>query len=173
MKREIAHVQDRKIHRYTSISRDLLQFSQIEKLVDSKVKEIRVIYESLNGINKNINSLRGKNDPDSLKKMEELQKNLEEKDREYSDYVNQVSEGSITEKIIGELKKNPKDLVSENSLLKEKVPPINDSLSRSIQIMVEKKFLHDSIKREYSRKNIDYYSEINMTRLPADSIDRL
>ena len=43
--------------------------------------------------------------PDSLKKMEELQKNLEEKDREYSDYVNQVSEGSITEKIIGELKK--------------------------------------------------------------------
>ena len=105
MEREIAQLQDRKIHRYTSISRDLLQFSQIEKLVDSKVKEIRVIGESLNGINKNINSLRGKNDPDSLKKMEELQKNLEEKDREYSDYVNQVSEGSITEKIIGELKK--------------------------------------------------------------------
>lgn len=173
MGKQLDQVQDRKIHRYASISRDLLQFYQIEKLVDSKVKEIRVINESINGINKNINSLRGKNDPDSLKKLEELQKNLEEKDREYSDYVNQVSEGSITEKIISELRKNPNDLVSENSLLKEKAPPINDSLSSSIQIMVEKKFLYDSIKREYSRKNIDYYSEINMTRLPADSIDRL
>ena len=173
MGKQLDQVQDRKIHRYASISRDLLQFYQIEKLVDSKVKDIRVINESINGINKNINSLRGKNDPDSLKKLEELQKNLEEKDREYSDYVNQVSEGSITEKIISELRKNPNDLVSENSLLKEKAPPINDSLSSSIQIMVEKKFLYDSIKREYSRKNIDYYSEINMTRLPADSIDRL
>jgi hypothetical protein len=174
MEREIAQEADNeKIHRYTSISSDLLQFSQIEKLVDSKVKELRVIRKSLNSINKNINSLRGKNDPDSLKKLEELQKNLEEKNREYSDYDNSISSGEITEIIISELKKNPRDPLSENSLSKDKIPPRDISLSRSIQMMVEKKFLHDLIKIEYSRKNIDYYLEINNTSDSENLLSRL
>lgn len=160
----------RKVHRYTSLSKDLLQFSEIEKIVDSKVNEFRGINKSINTINREINSLKGKTDPESLKKIEELEKNKEIKNKEYNDYSDSVTKGSLTEKIISELKKSESPIQLQD---RGKIPIGGSSLTGPIQKMVEKKFSHEEIKNSYAKRNLDYYQEINGGSVHADVINKL
>jgi hypothetical protein len=160
----------RKVHRYTTLSKDLLQFSQIEKIVDSKVKEFRGMNKSIISTNKEINSLKGKEDPDSLKKLEQLQKDLEVKNMQYKEYSDSVTKGSLTEKIISELKKSESPIQLQD---RGKVPIGGSSLTGPIQKMVEKKFSHEEIKNSYAKRNLDYYQEINGGSVPADAINKL
>jgi len=164
--------ESRKIHSYANISSDLIQLSLIEKSINSKVKEFRGITESINSINREINSLKNSDNENDKKKIDVLRQNIDGKNKEYLNYNDSITKGGITEKIISELKGKASEEISQES--KAKAPSDGrSSLSIIIQIMVEKRFLHEEIKNSYGRKNLDYYQEIKGVKSIADSINRL
>ncbi len=144
---------------HASLLTDIKNFKRISSLIDDEVKLFNSISDSINSLSKQIIILEKIGDDASKKEAEKLNDQKKEKQKLYDNYPADIEKGSITEKVL----KNLKD--SSRVFSDSQQEAIRNPLSRSIQIMIERRFIHNEIKNSFAKKNLNYFTEIANSRI--------
>ena len=145
---------------HASLATDIKNFKRISSLIDDEVKNFNSISDSINSLSKQIIILEKIGDEVSKKESEKLKVTKSEKEKEYNDYQkNNIDGGKITQNVLNNLKDSAR--VFSDS----KQESVKNPLSKSIQIMVERRFIHNEIKNSFGKKNLNYFTEIANSRV--------
>ena len=144
---------------HSSSATDIKNFKKISSLIDDEVKNFNSISDSINTLSKQIIILEKIGDEVSKKEAEKLKAQKDEKQKVYDNYPVDIEKGSITEKVLNNFKDSAR--VFSDS----KQEAIRNPLSTSIQIMIERRFIHNEIKNSFAKKNLNYFTEIANSRV--------
>lgn len=149
---------------------DIIVLKKISDMISKNVKNFNDIIKNTNSLKKQINDLKIKNDPANDKIIEDLTKDLEQKNNDIKDYDKKISGGDIAKEVITSIRntdvRNPENAIRENLQLvgyegKELNIVTKDSAYNYVQMLVIKKFKHNSIREEFSKKNVNFFDVKN------------
>jgi hypothetical protein len=144
---------------HSSSATDIKNFKTISSLIDDEVKNFNSISDSINTLGKQIIILEKIGDEVSKKEAEKLKAQKDEKQKLYDNYSSDIEKGSITERVLNNFRDSAR--VFSDS----KQEAIRNPLSASIQIMIERRFIHNEIKNSFGKKNLNYFTEIANSRV--------
>jgi len=160
----------RKTHpRLTTTGIDLIILKTIDDLVTEEVRKYNSKIKSINSDQKELNGLKEKNDEESEIKKNELTDSIKKKTEDNKKYQEEIESGNATRKIMESIKNteviNPENAIRENLQLVgyngkdvDKVTP--HSAEIHIQKILKSKFLHNDIRNEYSKRNLNYFDSL-------------
>lgn len=167
-------------HRHSP--RDIDNFKRISLLIDKEVKSFNSISDSIKSLDNQIKILERSGSDTDQKEAEKLRGVKQGKEDDYERYLESIKEGEITGNILknftdsglstdtGEI-----DIIGEPRQPGGIKNPIDQpkqyDVRRSIQIMVEIRFMHNEIKNSFGKKNLNYFSEIAKAKEIANSRD--
>jgi hypothetical protein len=159
---------------------DLIVLKTLDDLVKEEVRKYNTQIKSINSDQKELNGLKEKNDETSLNRKKELEENIEKKNSDVKKYEESLEGGKVTREIIESLKntevKNPENAIRDNLQLEgyvgkdlNKVTPISAEIY--VQKLLNSKFRNNEIRNTYSKRNLNYFSEIAKAKEIANSRD--
>jgi hypothetical protein len=159
---------------------DLIVLKTIDDLVKEEVRKYNTQIKSINSDQKELNGLKEKNDETSLNRKKELEENIEKKNSDVKEYEESVEKGIVAREIIISLKntevKNPENAIKDNlQLTGYNGKDLNVVTPRTaetyVQKMLNSKFRNNEIRNKFSKKNLNYFSEIAKAKEIANSRD--
>jgi hypothetical protein len=148
---------------------DLIVLKTIDDLTSEEVRKYNSKIKSINSDQKELNSLKKKEDETSLNRKKELEENIERKNSDVKKYEEILEGGIVAREIIISLKnsevKNPENAIRDNLQLasyagKELnvVTPI--TAETYVQKMLNSKFRNNEIRNKFSKKNLNYFDSL-------------
>ena len=163
-------IQARKTHPSLSTTGiDLIVLKKIDDMASEEVKKYNTNIKSINSDQKELDSLKEKNDEESEIKKEELINKIKEKEMGAKKYISDLEEGIIASTIVESIRnvevRNPENAVRDNLQLvgyvgKELNKVTAQGAMRHTQSLLNLKFRNNDIRNEYSKRNLNYFDSL-------------
>jgi hypothetical protein len=133
------------------------------------VKKYNTNIKSINSDQKELDSLKEKNDEESEIKKEELINKIKEKEMGAKKYISDLEGGIIASTIVESIRnvevRNPENAVRDNLQLvgyvgKELNKVTAQGAMRHTQSLLNLKFRNNDIRNEYSKRNLNYFDSL-------------
>jgi G3E family GTPase len=163
-------IQARKTHPSLSTTGiDLIVLKKIDDMASEEVKKYNTNIKSINSDQKELDSLKEKNDEESEIKKEELINKIKEKEMGAKKYISDLEGGIIASTIVESIRnvevRNPENAVRDNLQLvgyvgKELNKVTAQGAMRHTQSLLNLKFRNNDIRNEYSKRNLNYFDSL-------------
>jgi hypothetical protein len=163
-------IQARKTHPSLSTTGiDLIVLKKIDDMASKEVKKYNTNIKSINSDQKELDSLKEKNDEESEIKKEELINKIKEKEMGAKKYISDLEGGIIASTIVESIRnvevRNPENAVRDNLQLvgyvgKELNKVTAQGAMRHTQSLLNLKFRNNDIRNEYSKRNLNYFDSL-------------
>lgn len=148
---------------------DLIILKTIDDLASEEVRKYNTNIKSINSYQKELNSLKEKDDELSYSRKNELRNDIEKKTSDVKKYEESLEGGVVAREIIILLNnaevKNPENAIRDNLQLagyagKELNVVTPRDAENYVQKMLNSKFRNNDIRNTYSKRNLNYFNTL-------------